>query len=371
MSKKLVVKVGSSTLTTSEGKLDYPYMHELARQIAVVKAQGWQPVLVTSAAIVCGLEALGMNERPSDIPSLQAAASVGQSALSAAYADSFAQFNVISSSVLLTRRETADRQTYLHARDTFSRLLELGVVPVVNENDTVSVEQIRFGDNDTLAALVACLIDADLVVMLSDIDGFFDKNPHFYPDAQLIPEVAAIDESLMELAGGVSTTVGSGGMLTKLTSARVLMVAGIEMLICNGKRENIIIDAVSGTACGTRFFSKKKPHDITPKKLWLALGDATRGALVVDDGAKRALISQGSSLLCVGISAVEGDFDADDILDIKDSSGHIFARGKTSASRDELVLACGLSKQDLMTNKILHNLSDRPVVHRDELVVFE
>lgn len=369
--KKLVIKIGSSTLTTSESKIDYDYLENIVEQIANVKQAGWQPVIVTSAAIACGLEALRIPKRPADIPSLQAAASVGQSALSAAYANAFSKYDITSSLVLLTRRDTANRETYLHARDTFLKLLEFGVVPVVNENDTVSIEQIRFGDNDTLAALVACLIDADLVVMLSDIDGLFDKNPHTNADAQLIPHVDRITQELMGLAGGSTTTVGSGGMITKMRAARVLMVAGIEMMVCNGRTQNIIVDAVSGDAVGTRFSAATKPHVITPKKLWIALGDSVRGALIVDDGAKKALISQGRSLLCVGIRMVEGDFVNDDIIDIKDSQGNVFARGRTAASSDELSLACGLSQEALKANRILKGLANKSVVHRDDLVVFE
>ncbi|MDD7689409.1 MAG: glutamate 5-kinase, partial [Ellagibacter isourolithinifaciens] len=172
--RPLVVKIGSSTLTTSESKIEYAFLDDVARQVARVREAGFSPIIVTSAAIACGLEALGIERRPTDMPSLQAAASVGQSALSAGYARAFAQHGITTSLVLLTRRDTADRTAYLHARDTLSRLLEMGVVPIVNENDTVSVEQIRFGDNDTLAALVACLVEAELMVILSDIEGLYD-----------------------------------------------------------------------------------------------------------------------------------------------------------------------------------------------------
>lgn len=369
--KKVVIKIGSSTLTTSESSIDYAYLRSVADQIAAVKEEGWQPVIVTSAAIACGLESLGIKKRPKDMPSLQAAASVGQAALASAYAAAFAEHEIITSSVLLTRRDTAHRQAYLHARDTLTRLLELGVVPIVNENDTISIEQICFGDNDTLAALVACLIDADLAVMLSDIDGLFDKNPHFEPDAKLIGRVDRIDTEIMGYAGQAGTTVGSGGMITKITAARVLMVAGIEMVICNGRRPQVIVDVLKGEQVGTRFSGSKRLHEITPKKLWIALGDKARGAVIVDEGAKLALIKKGSSLLCVGIRSIEGDFDEGDIIDIKDPGGHLFARGKTAASSDELVLACGKSQQELKANRILSSLSAKSVVHRDELVVFE
>lgn len=369
--KRLVVKIGSSTLTTGESKIDRAFLASVATQIAEVRAAGWQPVIVTSAAIACGLETLGITKRPGDMPSLQAAASVGQSALSAAYADAFAEHDMVTSSVLLTRRDTADRTAYLHARDTLLRLLELDVVPIVNENDTVSVEQIRFGDNDTLAALVACLIDADLLVILSDIDGLYDENPAVNPRAQLLSCVEAIDENIMAAAGGAGSTVGSGGMITKIKAARVLMVAGIPLVICYGRRENVIVDAAAGKQVGTLFVARSKPHEITPKKLWIALGDAARGALYVDDGAKNALLNCGSSLLCVGVARVEGTFDADDIVDVKDATGHLLARGRVAFSSDEVELACGKSREAIERNRLLAALAEKPIIHRDDLVAFE
>lgn len=369
--RRLVVKIGSSTLTTSESKIDYAYLERLGDQIARVRAEGWHPVVVTSAAIACGLEKLGIEKRPHDMPSLQAAASVGQSALSTAYAEAFAKRGIVTSTVLLTRRDTADRRAYLHARDTFDRLLDLGVVPIVNENDTVSVEQIRFGDNDTLAALVACLVEADLVVILSDIDGLYDANPAVHPEARLIRRVEAVGPEIMAAAGGAGSTVGSGGMATKIKAARVLMAAGIPLVVCHGRREGAIADAVRGEEVGTRFVAASRPHEITPKKLWIALGDAARGALAVDEGAKAALVAHGSSLLSVGVRAVEGRFESGDIVDIKDGSGNLFARGRAAFSSDEAALAIGRTRAQLQANRLLSSLAEKPLVHRDELVVFE
>lgn len=369
--RRVVIKIGSSTLTTSESKVDYAYLRHVAEQIACVRARGWQPVIVTSAAIACGLEALGIEKRPHDMPSLQAAASVGQGVLSTAYAEAFMPHGITTSVVLLTRRDTADRRAYLHARDTLTRLLELGVVPIVNENDTVSIEQICFGDNDTLAALVACLIEADLVIILSDIEGLYDDDPQDNPQARLIHKVDAISPDILAVAGGVGSMVGSGGMITKIKAARVLMVAGIPLVICHGHRDRAIVDAAEGHAVGTRFIAASKPHAITPKKLWIALGDAARGALAVDAGAKAALIDRGCSLLSVGVSAVEGRFDEGDIVDIKDADGHLFARGKVAASSDEVELAVGHSRAALQANRLLSDLADKALVHRDELVVFE
>ena len=270
--KRLVVKIGSSTLTTGEGRIDHAYLDSFARQIEAVRAQGWQVVVVSSGAIACGLERLGMSgKRPDDMPTLQAAASVGQGMFASAWGDAFASHGMTTSIVLLTRRDTADRTAYLHARDTLERLLDLGVVPIVNENDTVSVEQIRFGDNDTLCALVACLINADLAVILSDIDGLYDANPAKDANAKLIRRVTRIDQAIIEAAGDAGTAMGSGGMITKVKAARVLGVAGIPLVICAGRQVDAIVDAAAGREVGTLFTAEQAAHEITPRKLWIAL----------------------------------------------------------------------------------------------------
>lgn len=367
----LVVKIGSSTLTDEAGRIDHSYLSQVARQVSQLRDQGWQVIIVSSGAIACGLESLGMDQRPSDMPSLQAAASVGQSAFSAAYAQAFEPFDLLTSSVLLTRRDTADRTAYLNARATLRRLLELGVVPIVNENDTVSVEQIRFGDNDTLAALVACLVEADEVLILSDIDGLYDDNPRTNPQARLIERVEVITPQIISKAGGAGSTVGSGGMVTKIKAARVLMAAGIQMVIAQGSVPNIICDVADRRARCTVFAAKKAAHEITPRKLWIALGDSAKGSVVVDDGARNALVNRGSSLLSVGIAKVLGRFDEGDIVDVVDSTGLIVARGRVSACSDEISLACGLTSDELSANRILARLADRPIMHRDELIVFE
>lgn len=369
--KRLVVKIGSATLTTSESSIDYGFLDDLAAQLARVRQAGWEPIVVTSAAIACGLEALGIAKRPEDMPSLQAAASVGQSALSTAYAQAFAPYDMLTSVVLLTRRDTADRSAYLHARDTLNRLLELGVVPIVNENDTVSVEQIRFGDNDTLAALVACLIDADLMVILSDIDGLYTANPQIDPAATLIPQVDRVSRDILAAAGGAVSGVGSGGMITKIKAARVLMAAGIPMVICQGRTPEAIVDVAAGKSVGTLFIAPERPHEITPKKLWIALGDAVHGTVVVDEGARAALVERGKSLLSVGVRAVKGDFDYDEVIDVADETGHVFARGKATASSDLIALAVGKTREEVAGNRLLSILADKPIIHRDELVVFE
>ena len=369
--KRLVVKVGTSTLTDASGKIDRGYIEAFADQICTARGAGWDVIVVTSASIASGLEALGIDERPTDTPTLQAAASVGQITLSRIYSQVFAARGVVTSSVLLTRNDTSDRKSYLHARDTLLRLLELGVVPIINENDTVSVEQIRFGDNDTLSALVACLVKADDAVIFSDIDGLYDKNPSTHDDARLLEQVKAITPDIVRMAEGPGSKNASGGMITKIRAARVLLAAGIPLTICHGRAQDVLVRHIRGERVGTRFANDSLPHEITPKKLWIALGDAARGALMVDAGAKRALERGGSSLLAVGMTAVDGDFEAGDVVDIVDASGYLFARGKVGCSSDEAKLACGRSQAELNANRLLQNLAAHPIVHRDDLVIFE
>lgn len=369
--ERIVVKIGSSTITDSVSSVDASWLDAFAQQVAQLKEEGAQVVVVSSGAIACGLGKLGMDARPTDIPTLQAAASVGEAALAAAYEEAFAPFGMTSSIVLLTRRDTADRDAYLHARAALARLLDLGIVPIVNENDTVSVEQIRFGDNDTLAALVACLVDASSLIILSDIEGLFDADPAEVPDARLVKVVERIDSTIMDAAGGPGSSAGSGGMITKIRAARVMMAAGIPMAIIDGKCQGGIVDTVSGCCPGTLFKGAGPAHEITPRKLWVALGDAVRGALVVDAGAKRALIASGASLLPVGVKRVEGSFSAGEVVDIKDEDGVVVARGVASSASDAAMLACGMSTDQLARNSLLADMAARPLVHRDDLMVFE
>lgn len=369
--KTLVVKIGSSTLVGADGSLDRAYLRALAEQVADVRARGWNVIVVSSAAIACGIETLGLEQRPSDMPSLQAAASVGQGVLVQAYAEAFGARGITTSLVLLTRHDTARRSSYLHARDALLRLLELGVVPIVNENDTTSVEQIRFGDNDTLAALVACIVKADRCVIFSDIDGLYDANPAVHTDARKIDRVEEVTDRMMESAGGAGSSVGTGGMVTKLRAARVLMIAGIPLTVCNGHEPHALERIVAHEGVGTLFAAPAPKHEITNYKLWIALGDSPRGALVVDDGARRAIVEHGKSLLCVGVVRVEGSFDAGAIVDVKDAAGHVVARGKTSASSDEVDLAKGHSTEQMAANRLLAPLAQAPLIHRDEMVVFE
>lgn len=368
--KTMVVKIGSSTVTEPGTGVNRPFIARLAHEAVELRSLGWNLVVVSSGAIACGAPVLGFSTRPADMPSLQACASVGQCVLSAAYDEEFRACGLATSLVLLTRHDTARRQSYLHARDALTRLVELGVVPVVNENDTVSVDEIRFGDNDTLAALVACLVSADLCVTLSDIEGLYTANPSIDPNALFVPRVEKIDAAIIASAGDSSSAVGTGGMITKIRSSRILMTAGIPSVICSGADEGALARLARGEQVGTLFVPPHARTDIAPRKLWIALGDAAHGSVTVDDGAARALVERGSSLLPVGITAVEGQFEAGDVLDVRDAGGFVLARGIAEAGSDELQLAAGRQQREIAGNHLLQALAGRPAIHRDNLIVF-
>jgi len=360
-----VIKIGSSTLASADGVLDRALAADLARQIAALLADGWQPVLVTSGAIAAGYRTLGLDVRPTDMPSLQASASVGQVRVLGMYAELFAEHHIAVGQVLLTRHDTKDRQAYLHARDTFDRLLALGAVPVVNENDTVAVDEIRFGDNDTLAALVAVMIGADLVVLLSDIEGLYSADPRVDAEAELLEHVAELTEQVLAAAGGSGSEVGSGGMTTKVEAAKVLMKAGIPMVVCDGRRANVVADAAEGKPVGTFFAGGDGA--IGAKKLWIAVGHKSCGTIVIDEGAKEALIQRGKSLLPAGVVSVSGAFAAGDAIVLVDRQGTLVARGLTSVSSADLDRVKGMKTARIAEELPL--VAGVEVVHRDHLVI--
>ena len=369
--KTMVVKIGSSTLVKADGKPDMAFLGALAAQAAELEQMGWRLVVVSSGAIACGLRMLGLGpRRPADMPTVQAAASVGQLSFARAYDEAFAAHDLLTSLVLLTRQDTARRASYLHARDTLTRLVDLSVVPVVNENDTVTVDEIKFGDNDTLAALVSCLVSADLCVILSDIDGLYTANPATDPAARFIPRVEKIDAQIIGGAGDSSSSVGTGGMITKVRSARILMTAGIGCVICSGSERCPLVRLAAGEQVGTLFVPPAERLDIAPRKLWIALGDTVHGSVTVDEGAAAAIEQRGSSLLPVGIRQVEGTFDAGAILDVKDEGGLTIARGIAGASSDVMELAAGRRTETIEANALIRELAHTPAIHRDDMVVF-
>jgi glutamate 5-kinase len=362
---RIVVKVGSSTLSRPDGGLDHDYVAGLVGELCDLRAGGASVILVSSGAIAAGVESLGLDKRPEDMPSLQAAASVGQVRLVEAYARPFAERGVAVGQVLLTRHDTGHRESYLHARDTFERLLALGAVPIVNENDTVAVEEIRIGDNDTLAALVATMVSADLVVLLSDIEGLYDADPRLAGEASLLENVDELTDDLLAAAGGIGSKLGSGGMATKLEAARVLMKAAIPMVICDGRRARAVTDAAEGRPVGTFFAGGES--SVGARKLWIALGRKPAGEVVIDDGAVVALRERGKSLLPAGVVSVSGSFARGDAILLKDRAGNVVARGLSELSSADVDMVKG--KRTPQIEATHPDIGSTEVVHRDRLVI--
>ncbi|MEO3754894.1 glutamate 5-kinase [Streptomyces sp. B6B3] len=358
--RRIVVKIGSSSLTTAAGGLDADRVDALVD--VLVKQDGKQIVLVSSGAIAAGLAPLGLTRRPRDLARQQAAASVGQGLLLARYTASFARYGRRVGQVLLTSDDTSRRAHYRNAYRTLEQLLTMGVMPVVNENDTVATEEIRFGDNDRLAALVAHLVKADLLVLLSDVDGLYDGDPS-RPGATRIEEVAGpADLAGIELGRAGRAGVGTGGMVTKVEAAAIATEAGIPVVLTSAGHAS---DALAGTVTGTRF--RPTGRRSTGRLLWLAHASTPRGAVTLDDGAVRAVTERRSSLLPAGITAVEGDFIAGDPIELRDRTGRAVARGLVNFDAREIPRLIGRSTRELARE--LGPEYEREVVHRDDLVL--
>ena len=363
--KRWVIKIGSALLTNDGAGLDRKAIDSWVEQIADLMALGNEVILVSSGAIAEGVARLGLKTRPESIHELQAAAAVGQMGLIQAYESSFMRFERHTAQILLDHDDMANRQRYLNARGVLQTLLSLGVVPVVNENDTVVTDEIRFGDNDSLAALVANLVDADMLVILTDKDGLFDANPDTNPDAKLISEAMANDSDLDTLASGSAGTLGRGGMVTKLQAARLAARSGCNTVIAGGRNQNILQQVAAGDSVGTLLQASQKP--IAARKQWLAGQLQIKGKLVLDQGAVNVLTKQGSSLLAVGVSAVDGTFTRGELVSCVDAEGNEIARGLVNYSSDEADLIKGRSTESI--SEILGYREDDELIHRDNLVV--
>jgi glutamate 5-kinase len=360
--KRIVVKIGSSSLTTAAGGLDPERLAALADVVADVRRRGAEVVLVSSGAIAAGLAPLGLKRRPRGLASQQAAASVGQGLLVHRYTEELARHGIIVGQVLLTVDDVIRRSHYRNAHQTFAKLLELGVLPIVNENDTVATTEIRFGDNDRLAALVAHLVHADLLLLLSDVDGLYDANPATGP-ASLVHEVSAASDLGVVVLGPTGTAgLGSGGMVTKVESARIATGAGIPVVLTSATSAAA---ALAGEAVGTLFHptGRRRPTRL----LWLAHATDPRGRLVLDDGAVRAVVERRASLLAAGVTGVEGAFAAGDPVDLTGPDGRAVARGLVNFDAAELPPLLGRSSHDLRRD--LGTAYEREIVHRDDLVL--
>jgi glutamate 5-kinase len=357
--RTLVVKVGTSSLTGGAGLLDRAFIGSLAAQIGTAWSAGHRVVLVTSGAITAGAERLGLRGRPHALAMKQAAAAVGQGRLMEVYSAAFAACDRAVAQVLLTRQDTADRARFVNARHTLTALLRLGVVPIVNENDTVSVDEIRFGDNDTLAAMVATLVQADGLLLLTDVPGFFG------PDGAVLREVPEVTPELFELAGGAGSANGTGGMVTKLQAVAIAGEAGIPSFIAGAREPGIVAAVLRGDPVGTRFLPR--PERMSSRKQWIAFSAPPRGTLVVNTRARHALVAHRRSLLPVGVIRVEGRFQSGDTVRILDESGAEFARGVVSCDHREAALVLGHRTDAIRALIGRDDLQE--IVHCDNLVL--
>jgi glutamate 5-kinase len=361
--RTVVVKVGSSSVTTAGGQVDAAAIEKVATEVAGVRAAGDRMVVVTSGAIAAGWTSLAPGRpRPTDPATLQAVAAVGQPRLMQVWSDALERQGLVAGQVLLAPLDFVHRSQYLHARQTLARLLDLGVVPVVNENDAVADEEIRFGDNDRLAALVAHLVAARLLVLLTDTAGLLTEDPRRAGGGSLIEEVVEIDHELERIAGGPGSEAGSGGMGSKLAAAKIAVWSGVEAVIADASRPGVLA-AVTGSSpgVGTRF--RARDRRLPARKLWIAFAVGASGTIEVDDGARQALVERGRSLLSPGVLAVRGRFDADDAVEIVGPDGAVFAKGLVRQP-STVVAAWAGRRSDELPDEVAPE-----VVHRDDLVV--
>ncbi|HYC43042.1 MAG TPA: glutamate 5-kinase [Noviherbaspirillum sp.] len=363
--KRLIIKVGSS-LVTNDGKgLDNAAIAKWAEQIAHLRSLGKQVVLVSSGAIAEGMQRLGFDKRPTGIHELQACAAVGQMGLAQIYETSFREHNLRTAQVLLTHADLADRERYLNARSTLFTLLHLGVVPIINENDTVVTDEIKFGDNDTLGALVANLIEGDALIILTDQKGLFTADPRKDPAATLVREAKAGDPTLEAMAGGAGTGIGRGGMLTKILAARRAATSGAHTVIAWGREDQVLTRLAAGEAIGTQLVAQTA--QLTARKQWMADHLQTAGKVVLDAGAVQKLTAEGKSLLPIGVIEVKGEFGRGDVVTCTDEAGRPIARGISNYSSSDARRIMRRPSTEILS--ILGFVEEPELVHRDNLVL--
>ena len=360
----IVVKLGTSVLTGGTDKLDKAHMVELVRQCCELKKQGHQVVMVSSGAVAAGREQL-LKSCGTSLVDKQMLAAIGQGQLIHIWQSLFALYGVNVGQMLLTRADVDDRERYLNARDTLTALLSYNVVPIINENDAVATSEIKVGDNDNLSALVAILANADKLLLLTDQDGLFTSDPRTNADAKLIDEVTHINDELRQLAGGSGTSLGTGGMATKLQAADIARRAGVEVIIAKGAGSNVILKCMSEQLPGTRFLKLTAPKD--GRKKWLLAGPKSNGQIAIDAGAIRALQNNGASLLAKGVTCAFGDFERGDLIDLIDTNNQVIARGLTRFSRSEVNKIKGTHSKNIA--QLLSYDAGAEVLHRDDLVL--
>ncbi len=363
--RRVVIKLGSRVLTVDDGGLDYDVISGICSEIAELHKNGLEIILVSSGAVAAGRAALRSSENSMTIPQKQAAAAVGQPLLMQAYQQASAPFGLLTAQILLTADDLANRKRFLNARTTIESLLASGVLPIINENDSVVVSEIKFGDNDNLSALVTSLAEADLLLILTDIDGLYTANPEKDPEARLIPLVRSITRDIELMAGGSGSAVGTGGMATKVGAARKASRFGVPTILAPGKQPNVVTSVLGGEEVGTIFLPAKE--GLNRRKHWIAYTLRPAGKVKVDSGAAAALIKKGTSLLPSGIIAVEGRFERGNCVRICNSEGVEFARGLTDYTSSEIAMLAGYKSSEI--ERILGYRYGDEVVHRDNLVL--
>lgn len=362
--KLIVMKVGSSLVTNEGQGIDQNALNQWAKQIATAKQQGCEIILVSSGAIAEGIKRLGWLKRPSAVNELQAAAAVGQMSLAQAYQNAFAPYNIHTAQILLTHDDLSHRTRYLNARSTLKTLLSKGIVPIINENDTVTTDEIKLGDNDTLAALVSNLVDADALLILTDQIGLYDSDPRKNPNAKFITQISAAHPELEQMAGGAGTGVGTGGMYTKVLAAKRAALSGAITIVASGREQNVLCRLLSGESIGTLFTSEFSR--VNARKQWLLGHIQVSGRVIIDDGAQKALLEKNGSLLPVGCLAVSGHFQRGELIAVMNQSNQEIARGLSNYSNieTEKILRC---HADEITQKLGYANEDE-LIHRDNLV---
>ncbi|MDH0192369.1 glutamate 5-kinase [Acinetobacter ursingii] len=363
--KKIVVKIGSSLLTANGQGLDLDAISHWAMQIADLHTAGHEIILVSSGAVAEGMVRMKLTSRPTDLPSLQACAAIGQMGLIHTWSSVLEKHHIQTAQVLLTHDDLADRRRYLNSCDALQNLIDWRVIPVINENDTVSTDEIRFGDNDTLAAMVAGQVHADLLIILTDQQGMFDSDPRSNPDAKLLTEVRALDDSLFEMAGG-GGVLGRGGMVTKVRAARLAAKSGCPTLIASGESDRVLSRLMAGEMLGTLFSTDK--DRMTAHQQWLAAHLQTAGRLIIDDGAVEAIKERHRSLLPVGVKAVEGHFDRGDVVECVDKSGKRIAVGRVNFSSQSADIIKGLASDKVY--QVLGEARSLEMIHRNHMAIY-
>lgn len=362
--KRIVVKVGTSTLLYPNGKINLYRIEHLARELSDLASQGREVILVTSGAIGAGMVRMGLSERPDSMQEKQALASVGQVLLMHLYDKFFTEYGQVAGQVLLTKENFANHNQYINARNTLMAMLKSGIIPVINENDAVTVAEVKIGDNDTLSATVAAIVDADVLIILSDIDGVYDANPQTHPEAKLLSEIKEITSGVEAMAGGAGSAVGTGGMATKIEAAKIATAAGVTMFIASGGENGMLGRIIAGEDVGT-VFPPKDAH-LRARKGWLAFGKRISGILVVDEGCVKAL-KKGSSLLAAGILSTEGEYTAGSTVRVLTADYQEIARGTIAYDAAAVAKIKGRKTSDF--TDILDGEIHDEVIHRDNMVL--